>query len=648
MSETTRHKHHIVIRIRRVDNAARQHPLNLCGWVGLTRWKLGLEHVRSRLALAAAVRNRPLTPRILAPDLSARPRLLATALVVSLVVVAQLVWRSHDVGVTLGDTDDAMRLVLAREVMHGRDWYDQWVGRLQPPHGVYMHWSRLLDGALAAAMSALRLAVSPARAEFWVRYGWPLGWVFPVVLGGLAVARNVGARSAVFVCAILLALDQAMFVQFRPGRIDHHNIQIAMTVIAAACALVPGERRARWAVVAGATSALGLNIGIEALAFHALIGSSYGALLMADRRTAGEARSYGLTLAGASVVLFAAQTPPGRWFMPFCDAIGANLTLALIVGGLGLALVASLAERLSARGRIAAVALVGLLAAGLYLAADPACLHGPFGAVDPRVRPFWFDHIQELESWPKLFADHRDAAIHSMTIGAIATLAALWLLARGRRDPLRGDWLLAACALLGVVVEARAYRMEDYGLWFGAPAVAVALADLAAWLFKDRLAPVGLLALLLAPASVASGASLVLDRNWKPPPAPLDRCYDTARYAPLARLPIGVVLAEPNLGPFVLANTQDSVISAPYHRMTWGILAAHDALATPAEQAERAVGGLRVTYIVDCPVHGLRAPAGSLAVDLRRGNLPAWLQRLSSPGQPLQIYGVTPPRRERP
>lgn len=587
-------------------------------------------------------------PRFLAPDLRPRHRLLVTVLVVSVVVIVRLVCRWRDVGVTLGDTDDAMRLVLAREVMHGHGWYDQWVGRLQPPYGVYMHWSRLLDGALAAAMNTLGLTAPPARAEVWVRYGWPLAWVFPVVLGGLAMARNVGARSAVFVCAILLALDTAMFVQFRPGRIDHHNIQIVMTVVAAACALVQGERRGRWAAAAGAASALGLCIGIEALAFHALIGAAYGARLMADRRTAGEGRAYGLALAVASVALFAIQTPPGRWPMPFCDAIGENLVLALFAAGAGLALVASAADRLSSRGRIVGVALAGVLAAGLYLGADPACLHGPFGAVDPRVRPFWFDRIQELEAWPKLFADYRDAAIHSITVGAMATLAALWLLVRGRRDPLRGEWLLAACALLGVVAEARAYRMEDYGLWFGAPAVAVALADLAARLFKDRVAPAGMMALVLAPASMANGASLVLDRNWKPPRATTDRCYDTARYVPLARLPAGVVLAEPNLGPFVLANTRNSAISAPYHRMTWGILAAHEALATPTARAEGAVRALRATYIVDCPVHGLRAPADSLAADLRRGNPPAWLQRLSSPDEPLQIYGVTPSQRERP
>jgi len=296
-----------------------------------------------------------------------------------------------------------------------------------------------------------------------------------------------------------------------------------------------------------------------------------------------------------------------------------------------------------------AVAAAGVIAAGLYVAADPTCLHGPFGAVDPRVRPFWFDHIQELDAWPRLFADYRDVAIHSMVVGAVSALAALWLLARGRRDPLRGEWLLAACALLGVVVEAKAYRMEDYGLWFGAPAVAVALADLGAWAFKDRLLPVSLMAVLLAPASVANAAILALDYGHPPSPGPIDRCYNTLRYGPLARLPAGVVLAEPNLGPFVLANTAHAAISAPYHRMTWGILAAHDALTAPAARAEGAVRALRVTYIVDCPAHALRAPAGSLAADLRQGRPPVWLQPLSRPDQPLQIYGVTSaPPQERP
>ena len=504
-----------------------------------------------------------------------------------------------------------------------------------------MHWSRLLDGALAAVMAALQTVLSPARAELVTRFAWPLAWIFPVTLAGLTVARNLGGRSAVFICAILLALDLSLYVQFRPGRIDHHNIQITMTIVAAACALMQGERRARWAALAGAASALGLAIGIEALAFHALIGASFAVRLMVDRKTASEARAYGLTLGLGCLAVFLVQTPPARWFMPFCDAMGANLVASLAVAGLGLALVAALAERLGPKARIACVALVGLLAAGVYVGADPICLRGPFGAVDPRVRPFWFDHIQELESWPVLFKDHRKEAIHSIVIGAVAALAAVWLVIRGRRDPLRGEWLLAALVVVGVIAEAKAYRMEDYGMWFGTPAIAVVIADLAARLLKDRMLPAGLMAALLSPTTLGDVVILALDHH-KPPAQPADHCYDTRSYAPLAGLPSGLVLSEPDLGSFVLANTADTAMSAPYHRMTWGILASHDALAAPAAEAEGKVRALHAAYILDCPVHRLRLPAGSVGDDLRHGRPPAWLQPLSTPGQPLRIYRVAP------
>ena len=59
----------------------------------------------------------PLSPL---PDLSSRRRLVLTALVVTLGVAAVMIWQNNSVGVTLGDTDDAMRLVLVRDLLNGR------------------------------------------------------------------------------------------------------------------------------------------------------------------------------------------------------------------------------------------------------------------------------------------------------------------------------------------------------------------------------------------------------------------------------------------------------------------------------------------------------------------------------------------------
>jgi hypothetical protein len=153
------------------------------------------------------------------PDLSSNRRLAIAALAVTLVVIVGLIWHSNNLIVTLGDTDDAMRLVFVRDLLSGRGWYDQLDIRLQPPTGVYMHWSRLLDGALAGVMRIFGLAMSPPAAEVATRFSWPLLWIFPAVFCALTIALRLGGSLAVFVCAVLLASNQQPFVEFVPGRI---------------------------------------------------------------------------------------------------------------------------------------------------------------------------------------------------------------------------------------------------------------------------------------------------------------------------------------------------------------------------------------------------------------------------------------------
>ena len=97
------------------------------------------------------------------PDLSGRWTMVAAALVVMLVAgVSMLVTDVKGLPVGLGDTDDATRLVMVRNLIHGAGWYDQLFTRLQPPQGVYMHWSRLVDGGLFLTNRAFALFTSAA------------------------------------------------------------------------------------------------------------------------------------------------------------------------------------------------------------------------------------------------------------------------------------------------------------------------------------------------------------------------------------------------------------------------------------------------------------------------------------------------------
>ncbi len=564
--------------------------------------------------------------------------LAAAALLVTLITATAFLRQDHQIARTLGDTDDAMRLVLVRDLLDGRGWYDQLVMRLQPPAGTVMHWSRLLDGALAGVLWLMRLGLPPAQAEQAMRVCWPLAWILPAAAASLAIARRLGGPRAMVAGAVLLVANPWVFVQFQPGRIDHHNVQITLTLAAAAFSIAGGGRR--WSgALAGAASALALAVGIESLVFHALIGLGWGLSVVQDRTNAKAARTYGLALAVGTAGLFLAQTPPGRWSLSVCDALGWNLTAAVLVAGLGLAIIASL--KLARARQIGALFMVAAGAATVYLALDPSCLHGPFAAVDPRLRPFWFGQIEELKAWPALLATHRAAAIRILTVSLMSVCGCGVLWWRGGQGGWAGPLTAVACVLVAIVASFQAYRMEDYAFGFGLPVVAAGVA-----LAAEGRGMITLLVLTVA----ASPATLATVTGWAfaqlapappPPVSPNARCYDTDVYRPLAALPPGLVLADINLGPFILAHTRDSVLAAPYHRMRWGVLSAHQALGTAPRQAEGTVRALGVRYIVECGAL-TRVGAGSFEAGLRQGRTPSWLAPISPPGEVLHIYQVEP------
>ncbi|MGA2952950.1 MAG: hypothetical protein ABSD80_12030 [Caulobacteraceae bacterium] len=592
------------------------------------------------------------------------------------------------------DTDDATRLEMVRELLAGRGWYDQLLTRIDPPHGLWMHWSRLLDGGVASMMAAFRLFMAPAAAEYWTRYLWPLLWILPGVAAGLAIARNLGARSATAIAAVLLAVDSPLYRQFYPGRIDHHDVQIVMTVIVMACATARVDR-ARWAAVAGLAAAFGLAVGLEALPMQALAGASFGLALARDRGEAPVARNYGLALGLGGLAFYLIQTPPMRWSLSFCDALALNSTAALVTAGLGLALTAFATPRVPAWLRLGLLAGVGLASAAVYLGLDPNCLHGPFADVDPEVKRIWLTRVQEVQPLPVMFARSRGPAIGAYAMSAMGLAAAGWLVWRTRRTLETGPLLILAEMVLAVAVGWSAWRMQDYVCWTAVPALAAAYSWVARRWLRELLLPTIVGTLVFSPvalavavrppidaavvalakhaaaappkASPAAGAPHVNVTSISPaPPAPSrrilvanaklpilphlqpsapdksPRCFAAATWAPLAALPPGNVLDYPDFGPFILVYTRDTAVAAPYHRVWPAILAVNRVFSSPPATAEAQVRRLGADYVVDCPPYGIPTNQGGLGAALRTGNTPPWLRLVSRPGARLHIYKVLP------
>ena len=127
-------------------------------------------------------------------------------------------------------TDDAMRLVQVRDLIAGQGWFDVTQYRLNPPDGVAMHWSRLIDLPIAILIRAAELVLPTATAERLALTVWPAGLLLALLFGVVRLARELADDTAARLALIFAALMAPVLQHFRPGAIDHHNVQLVLMV----------------------------------------------------------------------------------------------------------------------------------------------------------------------------------------------------------------------------------------------------------------------------------------------------------------------------------------------------------------------------------------------------------------------------------
>ena len=571
--------------------------------------------------------------------------LLCMAWLVVTVELVVLYWAGT--AETLLDTDDAMRLVEVRAFLGGQGWFDLTEMRVAPPTGYETHWSRLIDAGLAGLFVLANLFADGALAERLMRTIWPLMWLLPAMLGAAAIAWRIAGREAALITLVLAVIGLPALQQFKPGSIDHHNVQIALAVLVVAATV--WADRLRWtAWAAGGLTGLALAIGLEGLPYLAVCGAAFAVRSIVDRSAAETLRAYGLALAAATLSAFLVSVGPDHWGRSACDSIAINLAAPIVAGGVLLGLAARRIADQETWLRGASIGVIGGAVVFGFAIVEPRCLAGPFAMMEPAVRPIWLAQVQEMQP---LIAFTQAVPVRAAAIMAfpVAALISAGMLAR---DPmLRRDFgFLVATAgfVVAFVTTIAAIKAYNYPMWFGMPLVAGMTLRLCAR-FKLKTMAARLVACVLVTPMVLSTAAVGLAQAAASPAAmntaaDQSACFRTANYAPLARLPAGLVAAHIDFGPFLLALTPHSVLAAPYHRLSSALLAAHHAFAAPPERARQVLAGARATYLVMC---GSRAPTALGAAEkeaslwnrLQAGAVPDWLEPMPEmPGQAFHVY----------
>jgi hypothetical protein len=544
-----------------------------------------------------------------------------------------------------GDTDDAMRLVMARDLLAGQGWYDLVQHRLNTPFGAEIHWSRLIDLPLAALLGLGQLFAAPAAAAVFAGTVWPLALLALLLwLSARATFELVG-REGLLPALVLPVLSPAVMAEFNPGRIDHHNVIIVLSVAILLASLV-ALRRPLGAWLAGLLTATALAVAIEALPVAIAAILAFGLAYVVDPARAAALRRFGLAFAGGMVVHLALARPPARWLEAACDMISPVFVLAALAVCGSFTLVSLLPAPRRLWLRLLLLGGLGFASAALVVLVYPHCVGGPYGDLDPWLQRNWIAAIVEARPWHVSLVNLPSYTLVvsvPVVLGIVLGLFAFW-----RHPADRLGWL----TLLTFILATSAVMFAQIR---GARLAVLPVIPVAAWLVvsarhayiaRPRIMPA--LGVILA-----LGVNAVIDllpegpaRQSSAVRASKQPCLASQSFAELRAMPAARAMTPVDLGSHLLLETPHAVVAAPYHRNADGVLDAFRFFNRPVEEARAMAERRGLDLLVICEAMpemqgaGLREPGTVLSL-LAAGTPPDWIEPLSLEG-PLETYRLSP------
>ena len=575
---------------------------------------------------------------------------IALTLVTWLGVMIWYVWNDWNLirWLSLGDTDDNMRLMQVRAWLAGQDWYDLRNYRLNPPVGFDIHWSRIVDLPIAGLILFFRLFTS----NFWAeRLACGIAPLLPLSIAMLGVAatvrRLIDPRAWPLALLFLLGTSATMLM-FLPERIDHHGWQLAMLslTVAGLC----DARGARGGLMVGLASAVSLAIGLEMLPYCAMAGAILALRWVWDRSEARRLQAYALSLGGGSAIGFAAFASTANYAMR-CDALTPVWLSVTVAAGALLFLLAWINP--TSRGlRIGLAVAAGAAIAAGFVHFFPQCLGRPEG-VSPELQKNWLNNVREAKPIYK-HAFRLGFPIAALPIvGVVGVILGTW---RARRSPTLIGWsavaLFVTFACLMLLWQVRAGPAAQL---LAVPGATLLGWIVLPWLLGHPAMPVrigGTVAAFLLVSGLFAGLIIkylpvdVPNAYTKRVNRSTGSCVRYTVLKALDRYPAQTIFTFVDLGPRLITVTHHDAIAGPYHRNGDAILDVQHAFGGSADQAHAIIRRHGATMLMLCPNHSestnyrARNPGGFYD-QLAHGEVPAWLTPLPLPkNSPLRLFKV--------
>lgn len=597
---------------------------------GFKQILIGMPHHGGEMTAAALD-----APRNPAAAFRAPPRWLLAA---AITLILTLAWSFKDWGnlslLRLPDNDDMARLAQVRDWLNGQAFNDLMQYRLGPPGGASMHWSRIADAIPAFEILIFRPFLGTHGAEVAMILTYPAILFLAYLLLVARIARRLGGDAACTPALLLAALAFPTISLFIPGRIDHHALQIVLTLLLVDTIVAPPTLKQ--GIIGGIAAALSLAIGLEAapeiLAAMAAMGLGW---LTGTRDDDRRALGFALALGGVTLALLTFARP-NVWPEIWCDGFtpaSTRATLTLSAAWLLMSLSGRVATTWKPRLTIAAI--LGLASAGIAYKTSSVCLAGPYGALDPFLQRVWMRNVSEARD---LFVG-QDTFGTSLAFGGLVLLGAALALTRIRDRNWRSFAIFLALSAVAAIAAIRVtYIMAG-----------IAVIPFAAALARDGALPKRLALWVLGAGITWNLAATNLDAAFAKPlvaaKAVQQECTAAQPLRAVATQPAGTIIAPLDLGAYLTGMTRHHVVAAVYHRNNIGNLAMYRFFLAHAEQSETLAHQWGIDYVAICD-DNLREDGlepyrkGSLAEQLQSGNPPpSWLEPIPTGGA-IRLYRV--------
>ena len=550
----------------------------------------------------------------------------------------------------LGDTDDNMRMMQVRGLLHGQGWFDLRNYRMNPPFGANIHWSRLVDLPIASLILGLRPFVGGPAAERWAVAVAPmLPYLLLLFSVALAVRRLIHPLAYPFALLAMLFADSTNGM-FMPERIDHHGWQLAL--LALSIASIADPKRLRGGLLLGISSALSLAIGLEMIIYLALAGAAMVLFWVDDADQTERLRSYALSMTGGvafAFLVFASYDNRAA----VCDVLSPVYVSDAMLGGAMMYGLAWLSP-MDWKRRLVLALIAGAIIAGFHAAVWPQCLQKP-EHISPEAQRLWMNYVKEARP---VYRHGWRIATFILTLpvtGAIGWVLLGWMKRRDR-DLLRrivGAGVPAIAATLLLFWQTRTAPASQMMSVIGAASLMWFLVPRFWKSGQPILVVFGTCAVILIGAGI--GIPFVVGFIPEPKPTAYEKAIGKANALcsslwglhPIALQPKGLVFTFVDLGPRLITVTHHDAITGPYHRNWRQIVDVMKAWRGSASQAHQIiVDKYHSNYVLSCPdsstttIFNSEVPNGFYG-QLTRGEVPKWLQPVPLPkDSPYQMWKV--------